>query len=254
MLFRIIYFNTMENIQSIPKHIAVIMDGNRRWAKEHDLPVLEGHRRVTDVILEPLIEYAAKKGVKYMTFWAWSTENWKRDEKEVTGIMKLFKHVITIRLSTLHKKVVKVQIIGDISKFDPAIREGLEHVVEKTKNNTTITVIFALNYGGRDEIVRAFEKFERAYPIPNIQYPTIEQKQFNNATIEQFSSCLDTAGIPDPEIIVRTGGEQRLSGFLSWQSEYSELYFPSWYMPEFTPEKLDEVLSEYTLRKRRFGK
>ncbi|MBI5614583.1 di-trans,poly-cis-decaprenylcistransferase [Candidatus Gottesmanbacteria bacterium] len=227
-------------LPTIPEHIAIIMDGNRRWAREHNLPVLEGHRRVTDVILEPLIEYAAKKGVKFMTFWAWSTENWKRDEKEVMGIMKLFKNVITRRLGKLHEKGVKVKVIGDISKFDPAIREGLENVVEKTKNNTTITVIFALNYGGRDEIVRAANKAIKADDCV--------------LTTESFSKFLDTAGIPDPEIIVRTGGEQRLSGFLPWQSEYSELYFPSWYMPEFTEEKLDEVLVEYATRKRRFGK
>lgn len=236
----------MNNETTVPQHIAIIMDGNRRWAREHGLPVLEGHRRVTDVILEPLIECAAKKGVKYMTFWAWSTENWKRDEKEVTGIMKLFKNVISRRLGKLHEKGVRVQVIGDISSFDPMIREGLNNVVEKTKNNTTITVIFALNYGGRDELLRAFKKFAREYPISNTQYLNIEQKQFSN--------YLDTAGTPDPEIIVRTGGEQRLSGFFLWQSEYSELYFPTWYMPEFTEEKLDEVLLEYASRKRRFGK
>lgn len=230
----------MDKSFTIPNHIAVIMDGNRRWAREHNLPVLEGHRRVTDVILEPLIEYAAKKGVKYMTFWAWSTENWKRDEKEVTGIMKLFKNVIARRLGKLHEKGVKVKLIGDISKFDPAIREGLENVVKKTKDNTTITVIFALNYGGRDEIVRAANKAIKADGC--------------RLTTDSFSQYLDTAGIPDPEIIVRTGGEQRLSGFMPWQSEYSELYFPTWYMPEFTPEKLDEVLAEYAARKRRFGK
>ncbi len=221
------------------------MDGNRRWAREHGLSVLEGHRRVTDVILEPLIEYAAKKGVKFMTFWSWSTENWKRDEKEVTGIMKLFKNVIARRLGTLHEKGVRVKVIGDISKFDPAIREGLENVVEKTKDNTTITVIFALNYGGRDEILRAIKNLHDNFKFQISNFKLSQQ---------EFSSLLDTVGIPDPEIIVRTGGEQRLSGFMPWQSEYSELYFPSWYMPEFTEDKLDEVLNEYSSRKRRFGK
>jgi len=223
---------------NIPKHIAVIMDGNRRWAKERNLPILEGHRKVADDILEPLIEYGAEKGVQYMTFWAFSTENWKRSEKEVNGMMTIFRQVIRKRWQKLHEKGVRIQVIGDISKFPHDIHEALIKVIAQTKENKKITVIFALNYGGRDEILRAVKTSE------------------NTSTIDEnaFSMLLDTKGIPDPEIIVRTGGEQRLSGFLLWQSQYSELYFPSWYMPEFTKEKLDEVLSEYGKRNRRFGK
>lgn len=229
----------------IPTHIAVIMDGNRRWAKEHNLPVLEGHRRVADDILEPLIEYAADCGIKYLTFWAWSTENWNRDKKEVEGIMRLFRHIIKNRWDRLHKKGVKIKVIGDISKFSKDIRESLEKVIEQTKNNTRITAVFALNYGGRDELLRAFQKLSESSLL------TVNSSQI---TQEKFSEYLDTAGSPDPEMIVRTGGEQRLSGFLPWQSVYSELYFPKWYMPEFTPEKLDEVLEQYARRQRRFGK
>lgn len=221
----------------MPKHIAIIMDGNRRWAREHNLPVLEGHRRVADDILEPLIEYASDLGVSYITFWAWSTENWQRDKREVAGIMKIFKHVIAKRWARLHEKGVRIRTIGDISQFDPSIKDGLEKVVEKSKNNTRITAIFALNYGGRDEVLRAIRKAQKT-----------------DLTEEEFSKLLDTNGIPDPELIIRTGGEQRLSGFLLWQSEYSELYFPSWYMPEFTPERLDEALEEFEKRQRRFGK
>ncbi len=222
----------------IPTHIAVIMDGNRRWAKERGLPILEGHRKVADEILEPLIEAAAKCGVKYMTFWAFSTENWKRSEKEVHGIMTIFRHVVQKRWQKLHEKGVRIRVIGDISKFPHDISDALTKVVEQTKGNNKITVVFALNYGGRDEIVRAVKKTKNILKINE----------------QEFSTLLDTQGIPDPELIIRTGGEQRLSGFLLWQSEYSELYFPSWYMPEFTPKKLDEVINEYEKRNRRFGK
>jgi len=222
----------------LPQHIAIIMDGNRRWAKEHNLPVLEGHRRVADNILEPLVEHAAKRGVKYLTFWAWSTENWQRKSEEVVGIMGVFRHVIQKRWQKLHEKGVRIKVIGNIEPFDLDIKQSLLDLVEVTKNNTKITTIFALNYGGRDEIVRAMQKCT----MHNDQY-----------TKEEFEKHLDTAGVPDPELIIRTGGEQRLSGFLLWQSEYSELYFPSWYMPEFTGERFDEALEEFVKRKRRFG-
>lgn len=236
----------MSNQQSltIPKHIAIIMDGNRRWAKAHGLPILAGHRKVADDILEPLIEYAAKQGVKYLTLWAFSTENWNRDTKEVEGIMHLFREVMKRSWARLHDKGVRVHVIGDISKFSPDIQESLRGVMEQTKDNTTITVTFALNYGGRDEIVRAVNRWHA-----NGQWPMANAK----LNAEEFSQYLDTSGIPDPELVVRTGGEQRMSGFLPWQSVYSEWYFPTWYMPEFTFEKFDEVLEEYKQRQRRFG-
>lgn len=227
----------------IPKHIAIIMDGDRRWAKKQGLlSKVAGHQKVADEILEPLIENAAKKGVQYLTFWAWSTENWKRSEEEVLGMMNLFRHVIKNRWSKLHKKGVRVKTIGNLDQFPKDIASSLHDVIEQTKNNTKITVIFALNYGGRDEIIRAINKIRKNVAIDD------------EITKENFGEYLDTEGIPDPELIVRTGGEQRLSGFLLWQSEYSELYFPTWYMPEFTEEKFDEIVEVYASRKRRFGK
>lgn len=214
----------------IPKHVAIIMDGNRRWAKEHNLPAIEGHRRVATKILEPLIEHAADLGIEYVTLWAWSTENWKRATDEVGGIMKLLRWGFGTYAVRMHKKGMKIRIIGDIAKLDKDIQKQLNDLVELTKNNKKITVIFALNYGGRDEIRRAV------------------QKHGNN-----FDKHLDTRVIPDPDMIIRPGGEKRLSGFLLWQSEYSELYFVDWYMPEFTPVKLDEAVEEFSRRKRRFG-
>ena len=222
----------------IPQHIAIIMDGNRRWARKLGLPVLSGHQKVADEVLEPLVEHAAKCGVRFITFWAFSTENWQREKSEVEGIMRIFRHVIGKRWQRLHEKGVRVRVIGDMSKFAPDIQDSLRKVIEQTKDNKKITAIFALNYGGRDEIVRAIHKLDKT----------------KEAEESDLSAVLDTAGIPDPELIIRTGGEQRLSGFLLWQSEYSELYFPSFYMPEFTPEKLDEAIEEYASRQRRFGK
>ena len=220
------------------QHIAIIMDGNRRWAREHHLPLLAGHQKVADEVLEPLVEHAAKRGVRFITFWAFSTENCQRETSEVEGIMRIFRHVIGKRWQRLHEKGVRVQVIGDISKFAPDIRASLKKVIEQTKENTKITAVFALNYGGRDEILRAMNKLDRTKTVKT----------------GDVSGALDTSGMPDPDLIIRTGGEQRLSGFLLWQSEYSELYFPEFYMPEFTPEKLDEAIEEYVSRQRRFGK
>jgi len=232
----------MQQKNQILKHVAIIMDGNRRWARARGLPILEGHRKVADEILEPLIEHAAKIGISYMTFWAFSTENWGREAKEVQGIMQLFRRVIQKRWQRLHEKGVRIRVIGDIRKFPRDIAESLEKVIEQTKNNKKITTVFALNYGGRDEIIRAIKTWHK------------DTKNDEQLTMNQFTNHLDTAGIPDPELIIRTGGEQRLSGFLLWQSEYSELMFPDWYMPEFEPKRLDELLKEYEKRQRRFGK
>lgn len=220
------------------------MDGNRRWAKEHHLPILEGHRRVVDTILEPLIEHASDCGISYLTLWAWSTENWKRDSTEVQGIMNLLRYGFKTFGNRMHKKGIRIRIIGDTSQFDEDIQTLLSSYVEKTKENTKITVVFALNYGGRDEIIRAIHSMSQD-PRSKIQDPKISE--------EYFSQFLDTAGIPDPDIIVRTGGEKRLSGFLLWQSQYSELFFEDWHMPDFIAEKLDEILSEFEHRQRRFG-
>ncbi len=230
----------MEEKNTVPQHIAVIMDGNRRWAKERGFASFAGHKKVSDGVLEPLIEHAADSGVKFITFWAWSTENWGRTPIEVKGIMDLFREVIVKKWKRLQEKGVRIKTIGDLSKFPDDIQKSVAKVIADTNDNTRITAIFALNYGGRDEIIRAIH--------------TVEPAIMQTILAADFSALLDTKEIPDPEMIIRTGGEQRLSGFLLWQSEYSELFFPSWYMPEFTPEKLDGLLSEYSQRARRFGK
>jgi undecaprenyl diphosphate synthase len=243
----------MENNQHMPTHIAVIMDGNRRWARENHLPEIQGHKQTADVILEPLIEHASDIGVKYMTFWAWSTENWNRSKVEITGIMRLFRHIIHEHWDRLHKKGVQIKIIGDISKFDSDIQKSLVDVVAKTKSNNRITAIFALNYGGRDEIIRAMNKAISSQ-LSAVSQDNNILAESRKLTSESFSTHLDTSGIPDPEIIVRPGGEKRLSGFMLWQSQYSELFFPHWYMPDFTPQKLDEIIVEFQERDRRLGR
>jgi undecaprenyl diphosphate synthase len=231
----------MKQYNTVPNHIAIVMDGNRRWAKSHNLPVLEGHRRVVTGVLEKLIAHASSRGVKYLTLWAWSTENWKRDEKEVKGIMNLLRWGFGTFGQKMHKNGIQIRVIGDMTKLDPDIQKSINGLIELTKNNSRITVTFALNYGGRDEMIRAINKWR----VSSMNHEPI--------TMNQFSNYLDTAGIPDPELIIRTGGEQRLSGFLLWQCQYSELLFAPWYMPDFTSLKLDEAIEEYGLRQRRFG-
>jgi undecaprenyl diphosphate synthase len=221
-----------------PQHVAIICDGNRRWAREHKLEAILGHRKAVDDVFEPLIDRAVEHGIKYLTFWVFSTENWKRDQQEIGALMSLFRELLGRQIKLLHEKGIRLKFIGDLEKFDKDIQENVQKGIELTKDNKNITVIFALNYGGRDELLRAVNKVI---------------KSENNVDAEAFSSYLDTAGVPDPDFIIRTGGEQRLSGFLLWQSEYAELAFPDFYFPEFTPEKFDELLDEYLQRKRRFG-
>lgn len=237
----------MKQFNSLPTHVAIIMDGNRRWAKNRHLPLLSGHRFAADNVVENLVDKAGKLGIKFITFWAWSTENWQRQQKEVTGIMRLFDYVLNSKINKLHKKGARLKIIGDITRFPLNIRKSIEKGIEKTKNNKKITIIFALNYGGRDEILRAIKKLD-ASALNNItRLPA-------GRAIQQFNNYLDTSGIPDPDIIIRTGGEKRLSGFLLWQSEYAELYFTDVLFPDFNSQKLEEAINWYESRERRFGK
>jgi len=232
--------------KNIPQHIGIIMDGNRRWAKKHKLSILGGHQEAADKIIEPLIERAGNLGIKYLTFWCFSTENWKRSKFEVTGLMKIFRYVIRAKLSRFAKKGARLGLIGDISKFPKDIQEEVKQASEKTKDNKKITVNFALNYGGRDEIVRAFNKWLGQRPKAKDQRSKIKE--------QELEDYLDTAGQPDPDLIIRTGGEQRSSGFLTWQSVYSELYFTEVLFPDFTVERFDEAIREFQKRQRRFGK
>jgi undecaprenyl diphosphate synthase len=221
-------------------HIAFIMDGNRRWAKKRRLPFVVGHHKGAERI-EPLVACAAEQGIKYVTFWAFSSENWKRGEKEVSFLMKVFREFI--RSSVVNRMMengVRVKIIGDIESFPADIVEGVKEIVERSKDNKTITATFALNYGGRREILRVVNQLLK------------EGKK--DVGEEEFSEYLYTSDMPDPDMIVRTGGEQRLSGFLPWQGAYSELYFVETLWPDFTEKEFEKAIEEYGRRERRFGK
>ncbi len=227
---------------SNPKHIAIIMDGNRRWAKQHKLKALQGHQYVTDKVIEPLLDACVERGVEYLTLWAFSTENWQRDKAEVEGLMKIFRSAFSKSAQDLYKKGVRLNYIGDMSKFPPDIQEGVKKWMDISKNNTKITATFALNYGGHDEIIRAIHKLKAI----NIDSQTV--------TADQFSSLLDTAKLPNPDLLIRPGGEQRLSGFMPWQTVYTELYFTDVLMPDFDESELQKAIEEYQSRSRRFGR
>ncbi len=230
----------------IPKHVAIIMDGNRRWAKKRGLAAVAGHAFAVDSVTEQLIERAGELGIKYLTLWAFSTENWKRDKDEVDGLMNLFRKALMTKVQKFIEKGAKLQMIGDMSRFAPDIQEGMKKAMAASAQNTKITVTFALNYGGRDEIVRAVNRL------------MVDRKSSDHSPIitqgSELEQYLDTAGMPDPDLIIRTGGEQRLSGFLMWQAAYSELYFTEILFPDFGPEQLDGAIEEFQSRQRRFGK
>lgn len=229
------------DMTKIPRHVAIIMDGNRRWAKKYGLPAVGGHNYVVDKVIEPIIEHCGDLGIEYLTLWAFSTENWKRDPVELSGIMALFKRGIIEKLGGLIAKGARLRFIGDLSKFAPDLQEGMQKAIEKSKNNTKINVTFALNYGGRDEIMRALNHLT-IKPLDHL------------VTEKEFEEYLDTAGMSDPDLIIRTGGEQRLSGFMMWQSAYSEFYFTETLMPDLTIDKFDEAILEFQKRQRRYGR
>lgn len=231
--------------QNLPQHVALIMDGNRRWAKEKGLSPLEGHK-VGEERIEPIVDYAIKVGILYLTFWAFSTENWKRTKKEVEFLLNLFRENLDKKVDKFHQKNVKVNIIGNLSMFPPDIQKKTRQWMEKTKYNKKITVNLALSYGGRDEIVRAINKFLKDSKLRNFKITKL--------TEEEFGKYLDTAGMPDPDLLIRTGGEMRLSGFLPWQSVYSELYFTKVLFPDFSPKEFEKAIFEYQRRQRRFGR
>jgi len=232
----------MDNHSSTPAHVAIIMDGNRRWAKKQGLKAILGHEHVVNNVIEPLVDRCIERGVRFLTLWAFSTENWSRDKEELEGMMQLFRLAFEKKVEALHQKGVRLKILGEIEKFPPDIAKRAKEWVELSKNNTKITVSFALNYGGRDEILRAC----RSAMDAGIKPEDLDERV--------FSEFLDTSYMPDPDIIIRPGGQLRLSGFLPWQSVYAELFFSEKLMPEFTPDDFDVVLTEFSGRQRRFGK
>jgi undecaprenyl diphosphate synthase len=235
----------MKNTQ-LPKHIAFIVDGNRRWAKQHNMPVIAGHAQVANKTLNDIVFHCLRLGIPYLTFWAFSTENWKRGELFATSLFSLLKKILTKSTKQYTEAGIKLNTIGDLSKIPSDLVRSITQLKEQSKENAKLTVTIALNYGGRDEILRAVKKL-------------VHENKGNLETIASFTEAdfarhLDTYPIPDPDLIIRTGGEQRLSGFLPWQSQYAELYFTKTLMPDFTIEKFEKALEDYRSRSRRFGK
>lgn len=228
------------NPPSIPLHLGIILDGNRRWAKNQNLPSLEGHRRGLDNIRQ-IARQAFDRGVKIITVFAFSTENWQRDPKEVAYLLRLFRLFIGRESRALFKKGISLKFFGRLRDFDADIRASIKGAEKTTEPGQRGRLNVCLSYGGRDEIVRAVQKIVR---------DKIPSSKISEATI---NDRLDSAGLPDPDLIIRTSGEQRLSGFLTWQSVYSEIYFTKKHWPDFRAQDLDAAFSDYARRQRRFG-
>lgn len=229
--------------KSNPRHVAIIMDGNGRWAQEKGWARVLGHRSGTNA-LKKIVEACPKLGIEYLTVYAFSTENWKRPAKEVNALMKLLSEYIDLELERIKENGVCVQVIGDIAMLEGSIRQKLEQALQETKDNRQLYFTIALNYGGRQEILRAAKLLGQK--AAGGQDP----QQWTEA---DFEACLYTHNLPDPDLLIRTGGEQRISNFLLWQIAYTELWITSVFWPDFTPELLAQAIEDYRRRQRRFG-
>ncbi len=229
----------------VPQHVAIIMDGNGRWAAARHLPKLAGHKAGGDA-LKRTIEAAVQMGIDWLTIYAFSSENWRRPEDEVGGLMGLMKLYLRGEFKEMKAQGVRLRIIGDLSRFAPDLRAEIEAAVAETAHNTRLNLNVALSYGGRDEIVRAVKRIAA----------TVKDGRFDPETLTEdlFATALDTYGIPDPDLIIRTSGEQRLSNFLLWQAAYTELVFQDVLWPDYAPEHLQQALDIYAQRERRYGR
>lgn len=234
---------SLENMV-IPNHVAVILDGNGRWAKKKGIPRAMGHKAGCET-LEKMVRVASDVGLNYFTVYGFSTENWKRSEEEVGALMQLFRYYMVRLLKIASVNNVRVKMIGDKQRFAPDIIKGIDDLVEGTKDNTGMTFVIAINYGGRDEIVRAARKMAEDC----LRF----KKDAASVGEAEFSSYLDTAGIPDPDLMIRTSGELRLSNYLLWQLAYSEIYITDCLWPDFNQEELEKAIIAYNRRERRFG-
>ena len=222
------------------KHIAIIMDGNRRWAKKNMLPSAMGHKKGVEA-LKKTLKAAHKFGVKYLTLYAFSTENWNRKQEEVDFLMSLLANTIKSQLEELNQNNVKLRFIGYLKALNPTLQEILAQAVETTKNNTGVNLQIAINYGARNEIVNA---------IKDMMYQGVKPEDVNEELVSKF---LYTSSVPDPDLLIRTGGEMRVSNYLLWQIAYCELYITKTFWPEFDEEALENSILEFAKRQRRWG-
>ncbi len=225
-------------IQNVPKHIAIIMDGNRRWARTKGLPAKMGHREGAKTVRE-IATFCNEIQIEYLTLFAFSTENWKREKEEVDEIMRLLREFLDECIEKLDKEKFRIAFIGERSILDQDIKEKMRLIEEKTKKNEGLCLVLAINYGGRDEVIRAIRR--------------IQEEKIEDLTEEIFDQYLDTKDIPDPDFVIRTSGEERISNFLIWQIAYSELIFIEKLWPDFDKQDLLDSILAFNMRNRRFG-
>lgn len=229
---------------NIPQHVAIILDGNGRWAKSKGMPRNYGHAQGSKNV-ETICREAWNMGIKYLTVYAFSTENWKRPKDEVDALMKLLRNYMKTCLKTAEKNHMRVRVIGDKTRLDLDIQERIRELEEASKDNDGLNFQIAINYGSRDEMTRAMRRMASDLETGKLSGGEISE--------ELFSSYLDTAGIPDPDLLIRTSGEQRLSNFLLWQLAYTEFYFADVHWPDFTKGELEKAIAAYNSRSRRYG-
>ena len=229
---------------NMPKHIAIIMDGNRRWAKANGLPVALGHKKGAET-LEKIVRHANKIGLEYVTVYAFSTENWKRAEEEVKTLMILFQNYIDKYSKIAESENIKVKFLGDFSAFSEKLQKGIQNCMDNTKKNTGTIFSIAMNYGGRNEIINAIKKIAKEVKEERIEIDNISE--------QTISDNLYTKDLPDPDLLIRTSGEMRTSNFLPWQIVYSEFIFIDKNWPDFDEEDLDNAIEEFQKRTRKFG-
>ena len=225
---------------SVPRHVAIIMDGNGRWAKRRFLPRVAGHRRGVEAVRE-VVKACIERGVEYLTLFAFSSENWRRPQEEITVLMQLFLRALEQEVGKLHNNDIRFQVVGDLSAFDPRIVELIRQGEALTRDNKRLTLTVAANYGGRWDILQAAERCRAEDPAAPI-------------TEERLARFLSMAHAPEPDLFIRTGGEQRVSNFLLWQLAYTELYFTEALWPDFDAASLDAAMTSYRERERRFGR
>ena len=230
----------MENIANLPRHVAIILDGNGRWAKQRGLPRLEGHR-IGVKNVRPIVRYLKDQGIQFVTLYAFSTENWNRPADEVSGIFGILERIVATEARELHKNGVRILHIGRPEGLSTKLQKSIKDGIKLTENNTDMTLVLAFNYGGRAEIVDAARKLI----ISGVPADSLDEKI--------FAKYLYNAGLPDVDLLIRTGGEIRTSNFLIWQAAYAEYYFTPVLWPDFDSSELDKALEAYSQRKRRFG-
>ena len=221
----------------LPQHVAFIMDGNGRWAKKRLMPRSYGHKKAVDNVTE-VVEYCFSKGIKYISLFAFSTENWSRPKEEIETLFDLLRNYFTVKIKQLLKEGVRLRVMGDLSRLPEDVRADLEAAIQQTEGNDRFVLNVGINYGGRDEILRACNRLAA---------------QGKSVTEENFRAALDTAGMPDPDLVVRTSGEKRISNFMIYQMAYAELCFPKTLWPDFHKKDVDRCLKIYAKRNRRFG-